>query len=152
MKKKADGRKIEFRKALQQDFDFVFSVEAAIKRPAAEKAGLWEEAAARAKARQAFRPNEDLIVRVDGVDVGLLALGSYKELLWLRRLELLPQFQRQGIGTNIIKTVVQGARAKGAGVFHARAQGQSGARAGRTPGLPRLRRKRLGRRDDRAAG
>lgn len=114
---KQDDRKIEFRKALPQDFDFVFSVEAAIKRPAAEKAGHWEEAAARAKARQAFRPGEDLIVRVDGVDVGLLALGSYKELLWLRRLELLPKFQGKGLGTSIIQTVLKGARAKGAGVF-----------------------------------
>ena len=117
MAKKGDGPKIEFRKAGPQDFDFVFSVEAAIKRPAAEKAGHWEEAAARAKARPAVRPGEDLIVRVDGVDVGLLALGSYKELLWLRRLELLPAHQRKGIGTSIVKTVLQGARAKGAGVF-----------------------------------
>jgi GNAT superfamily N-acetyltransferase len=112
-----DGRKIEFRKSLPKDFDFVFQVEAEIKRPAAQAAGHWEEASARAKARQAFRPGEDLIVRVDGADVGLLALGSYKELLWLRRLELLPKFQRKGIGTAVIKTVLQGARAKGAGVF-----------------------------------
>jgi len=112
--KLADGRAVEFRKSTPDDFEFVFVLEESLRR---DGAAAWNATAERVKTAKSFRPGEDLIVRVGGIDVGLLALGSYKELLWLRRLELLPEAQRLGIGTTIIKHVLHGANAKGAGVF-----------------------------------
>ena len=107
---------VAFRRSTAEDFAFFFRVHETTRRGSLEAAGAWDTEAERAHLRTLFRPGEDLVVQEAGRDIGVLALGLKDGLLWLRRIQLLPEAQNRGIGSAILKALLAEARGNGTGM------------------------------------
>jgi len=55
--------------------------------------------------RQRFKLEGHSIIVIDGKDAGRLSLDVSPERVYIAQINLLPQFQRKGIGTAIIESV-----------------------------------------------
>lgn len=98
------------RPSTPEDFEFVYQLNEQAMRPYIEPMRGWNEAAERQDVQQWFRPGHDKIIVVQGEDAGIVAIEQRPDTLHLRLLELLPAYQRQGIGTAIITKLLQQAQ------------------------------------------
>ena len=73
----------------------------------------WDDDDQRRRFEEAFNPEVQQIITVGGVDAGVLRVAERKDFLEVGLLELLPEFQRQGVGTKLMNQVLEGARARG---------------------------------------
>lgn len=102
---------ISFRLAQPEDEEFLFAVHrAAMQSYVAATWGAWEEEYQREVFRQDFRPDTLQVIQVDSVDVGVLDLEDRTEELFLITIEILPAYQRRGIGTAIVQNIIEQAR------------------------------------------
>lgn len=60
-----------------------------------------------------YRPEETSIVSVDGEDAGWIAIVRSSEAIELDGIYLLPQYQRRGIGTALVRGLIQQAGTEG---------------------------------------
>jgi [ribosomal protein S5]-alanine N-acetyltransferase len=72
----------------------------------------WDEAFQREMFDQRFTPVGHQVIVHDGVDVGLLQLVDHGTHLVVGKIELLPAFQRRGIGSSLIAGILDQARAR----------------------------------------
>jgi ribosomal protein S18 acetylase RimI-like enzyme len=98
------------RAAKADDFEFVFQLNKANMRGYVEQLRGWDDEAERADMRRHFQPGAEQIIVFDGQDIGRLAVTRHPDRIDLRHIELLPQYQRQGIGTAIIQALLREAR------------------------------------------
>ncbi len=73
----------------------------------------WEESFQRHFHSRDFDPSSIGIIVRDGADIGYLAVGVRPHAVWLDQICLLPLHQRRGIGTALLRSLLQGARARG---------------------------------------
>ena len=59
-----------------------------------------------------FRPAFDQIVLIDGRPVGHLSTEEYADSVELRMIALLPEVQRRGLGTALVRKVLESARSR----------------------------------------
>ncbi len=101
---------LSYRAALAEDFDFLFRLrEQAMRAYIEETYGPWDEAWQLAYFRRHFDPSVLQIIQVDGVDAGALHVQERAEEIYIASLEILPQFQRRGIGTQILRQLMDAA-------------------------------------------
>jgi GNAT superfamily N-acetyltransferase len=104
---------VEFRPATRGDLDFALTALEASMRESVEAAyGAWDAAEQRALFARSFDLASHRIVRCDGADTGVLAVESRVHCLHLARVFLLPRFQRRGIGTRVVRALLESARAR----------------------------------------
>lgn len=104
---------VELRPATRADLDFAAAALEASMRAFVEAAyGAWNAAEQRALFARSFDLASHRIVRCDGADAGVLAVEPRVHCLHLARLFLLPRFQRRGIGTRIVRALLESARAR----------------------------------------
>jgi ribosomal protein S18 acetylase RimI-like enzyme len=102
------------RPAETRDFDFLYGLHKAAMRAHVEDAyGPWDEGFQREHFRQRFIPSEVRVIQLDGTDVGMLRIQQRAEELFLAAVEVLPAFQRRGIGSLVIRALVEEAAALG---------------------------------------
>lgn len=99
--------KLSYRPAAPEDFEFLFRLhEAAMRQYVEDSFGPWDEPWQRAYFRRKFEPGALKIIQRGGVDVGAVQVQQRTEEIYLARLEILPAYQRQGIGTLVLRELM----------------------------------------------
>ncbi|HEX8734490.1 MAG TPA: GNAT family N-acetyltransferase [Pyrinomonadaceae bacterium] len=102
---------ITFRQIKIKDFEFLWQLHnAALKKYITETWG-WDEDWQRRNFRENFNPNAGEIICADGKDAGFLWISEKESEIALVSIRLLPEFQNRGIGTKLIKRLLDKARA-----------------------------------------
>lgn len=101
------------RPATPADFDFLFALHRAAMRAYIEPIWGWHEDWQLEYFREKYDTRQRQIIQVEGQDVGVLVVEQRADELYLGLIELLPDFQGQGIGAAIIRELIAQARAKG---------------------------------------
>jgi ribosomal protein S18 acetylase RimI-like enzyme len=73
--------------------------------------GVWDDVAQEDFFRHNFRSDLIQIIMVNGRDAGLLHVEREPAELFLANVQIHPAFQNRGLGTAVIKTVLESARA-----------------------------------------
>jgi ribosomal protein S18 acetylase RimI-like enzyme len=105
---------ISYRAALPEDYNFLFKLHKLTMQTYIEDTfGKWDDIWQEQYFRSHFDPTAILVIQLDGKDVGLLRVQERVEELFLVTLEILPQLQRQGIGTAVIGDLITLAKRQG---------------------------------------
>ena len=103
----SDAATFSLRPATVADADLVYRItEASMRRYAEETWGVWDEDATRAS----FIPETTSIIMVKGRDAGCLELVEEPGALHLRKIYLLPEHQKQGIGSRLLRELQERGR------------------------------------------
>lgn len=100
------------RKATISDFGFIFRVYRATMKPYIEKIWEWDDGAQRQHYEQSFSADDYQIIQLEDEDIGVLSMLPMEEYDFLARIEILPDYQNQGIGTAIMQSLIERAKAK----------------------------------------
>jgi ribosomal protein S18 acetylase RimI-like enzyme len=97
-----------------EDYDFLYALhKATIGDYVAATWGRWDEAFQQEHFHRHFNPAIRQMIVVAGQPAGVLALEERPDELYLALIELAPAFQNQGLGGEIISTVMRSAAAQG---------------------------------------
>ena len=116
--KAADSRDLELpsftlRPATEGDFSFIHAVRAAGLREYVDQIWGWDDAAQFARFRARFDPAAYVVIVVDGRDAGALAVEWRSDEVFLTDISISPEWQRQGLGTAVLGSLVTEARQRG---------------------------------------
>jgi ribosomal protein S18 acetylase RimI-like enzyme len=76
-----------------------------VMRPYFELTNKWDST----KFREYFNPEITKIIQADGVDIGMLKVEERETCIYLGDIQIHEAYRSQGIGTSLIKTVIQSA-------------------------------------------
>lgn len=105
--------KYGLRPATAEDFEFVFQLNKVNMYRYVEELRGWNDTFERADLRLGFRPGVDQIITLGDQNIGRLLVVRHPDCVEIRHIEILPQYQKRGIGTRIILDVLQDAREQG---------------------------------------
>lgn len=106
-------RDITLRAATADDYDFCYRVQKATMQEYVEQTWGWDEAFQQAYFRQRFDPARNQVIVLGGADIGVFAVERRERDIFLAKIYILPEYQRRGIGTGLIKLVLQEAFKEG---------------------------------------
>jgi ribosomal protein S18 acetylase RimI-like enzyme len=99
--------RVELRPATPDDRQFAYEVtEATMRRYVEQTFGPWIPEIQKEIIEKSFDPNTHQIVTVNGEVAGILALEMHDSHIQLEKLYLLPSFQRQQIGSQLVKQLI----------------------------------------------
>ena len=101
------------RSTTADDRDFLFALHRSSMRPYVDATWGWDDDEQARMFDQNFDPAGQQIVQLDGVDAGMLAVEETDEEICLAVIEIHPRFQRRGLGTEIIQSVLDEAQLRG---------------------------------------
>jgi ribosomal protein S18 acetylase RimI-like enzyme len=104
---------IDLRPATAADSEHCFQLHKAAMGPYITAIWGWDEQTQRAFHTRAFTPGDWQIITADGIAVGLLHTEHRPTELYLARIELHPDHQGRGIGSQLIRTLVLQAHQQG---------------------------------------
>jgi len=93
--------------AREEDFEELASLRIAAMRESLERVGRFDPGRARERLRKSFRPEHTLLIVVDAQCVGFYALRPSDGALVLDHLYVHPDHQGRGIGSAIVKSLLQ---------------------------------------------
>jgi GNAT superfamily N-acetyltransferase len=99
----------ELRSACQDDYDFLYRLLVQTMKLYVEQTWGWDEAYQQERFRQKFDPAAYQIILIDGHDVGALAVERRATEMFLAEIQLLPEYQRRGLGTAVVQDIVAAA-------------------------------------------
>jgi GNAT superfamily N-acetyltransferase len=102
-------RQIDFRPAVENDIDFLYTLHVATMKEYVDKIWGWDDAFQESNFRKNYVPAEIQIVMLDGEEIGMISLEHKVDEIFLRIIEIRPGYQRQGLGTAIIHTIINDA-------------------------------------------
>ena len=105
--------RVDLRPVGEPDREFLWLLQCQALRPYVEATWGWDEAFQRAYFEEHYGDRPRQIVRVDGSDAGMLSFEIRPDHVFLANVALLPQFQGQGIGTRVIREVMDEAARRG---------------------------------------
>jgi len=96
------------RPAVADDREFLFDLHRASMRSLVEELfGPWEDAAQWEFFDRWFRPEDVFVIRLGEEDVGVLGLESHIDGIYVTRIEVRPDSQGQGIGSAVMRRILQ---------------------------------------------
>lgn len=104
---------LALRPASESDLDFLWQLHVATMRDYVEAIWGWDEDWQREHFYKIVQPAAHQIIVVDGEDVGTISIGQHDDAIYINNIEILPDWQNQGIGTYIITTILEDARSDG---------------------------------------
>lgn len=105
---------ITLRAAAAEDEDFCYRVQkAAMQAYVAQTWGAWDEGFQQAYFRARFDPAANQIIALNGVEIGVFSAEQRAEAVFLAKLYILPAYQGRGIGTRLIRALLNEAFSKG---------------------------------------
>jgi len=104
------------RPATAGDYDFLYALHVATIRAAVEATWGWDDAFQARYFHEHFVPEEIQVILVEGQEVGVLRLEERDGDLFIALIEIAPAFQGAGLGSQIIRDVVDAAFARGQAV------------------------------------
>ncbi|MBE0699194.1 MAG: GNAT family N-acetyltransferase [Anaerolineaceae bacterium] len=103
-----------YRPTTTRDEEFLYQLHRATMRTYVEETwGMWDEDWQQTYFHQHFIPEDLLILQLDGVDIGVISVQERTEELFLGIVQILPSYQRQGIGTTVIRDLLTRAARQG---------------------------------------
>jgi len=100
------------RPVTEADFDWLWALKQRTMRPYVEQTwGVWDEGVQDIYFRQGFLPEKLRIIVAAGRDAGLLEVDRSGGEIFLRRIEIAPEFQGRGLGTAVVADLAAEARA-----------------------------------------
>ncbi len=97
--------KISQRMASWDDLEWLEPFYESIMRPYVELTNKWDST----KFREYFNPEVTTIIQADNVDIGILKVEEREDCIYLGDIQIHEKHRSQGIGTSLIKTVIQSA-------------------------------------------
>jgi GNAT superfamily N-acetyltransferase len=111
----ASYNQIAFRVATEDDFDFLYGLHVLAMKPWVEQTWGWDQADQLRFFRAEFDPSVSRVILVDGQDAGVLSVDTAVDV-FIPNIELLPRFQRRGLGTRILRDILADADRDGQSV------------------------------------
>jgi ribosomal protein S18 acetylase RimI-like enzyme len=108
-----DASGIELRAARQEDAGFLYGLLKATMQEYVAQIWGWEEEWQQAYFQEHFDPSQERIVVLEGQDIGVLATEEREDELFLAKISILPEYQGRGIGTHLIRAVLDRAFDRG---------------------------------------
>ena len=105
--------RISLRPATERDYDFVWWLHGATMRTYVEAIWGWDEAVQRRLFQERFDPPRIEIIECDGEAAGYISVERSEESIFLSSIEIAPDFQGQGIGTDLIRGLQDEAERRG---------------------------------------
>ncbi|MFD7156315.1 GNAT family N-acetyltransferase [Kribbella sp. NPDC059898] len=93
------------RPATAADLDGLVELRAVVMRPDLERLGRYDEHRVRQRLRDAYAPEYTRIIEVDGAFAGSVTLRP-ADRLWLEHFYLAPEYQGRGIGSGVLRSVL----------------------------------------------
>ncbi len=103
---------IQLRPATSADYDFLYDLHRAALKTYVEQIWGWDEEWQRQHFKEHFAPAKRQIIRREGVDVGAFFVEERADSLFLAYIAILPEYQRRGIGTTLIRELLDEAARK----------------------------------------
>ena len=101
---------ITLRPAMPEDSEFVYQTKKIAFRRYVDLAWGWVEADQRAMHERRFAKGEFQIVRCKDLDIGILAFVKRSDRVDVNQLFLLPEYQRKGIGMELMERIMADAK------------------------------------------
>ncbi|EIU6794195.1 GNAT family N-acetyltransferase [Vibrio parahaemolyticus] len=102
----------EVREAIDEDYEFLFELKKAAEYEPVKAVFGWEENVQQEIHRNEWNEAKPTIIEIEGVPVGSYLVQAHPEHLYFGRFFLLPACQGKGIGSQVLKTVIQLANEK----------------------------------------
>jgi ribosomal protein S18 acetylase RimI-like enzyme len=104
------------RPAPHADRDFAFELNRATMKEYVDATWGWDDAEQEALFDESFDPADCEIVRVGSTDIGLLAVEESADEIYLAGIYLQPEWQSRGIGSSIVRSLLDRGAASGKAV------------------------------------
>jgi ribosomal protein S18 acetylase RimI-like enzyme len=105
-------QEIALRECREEDRPFIWQVRRQALREYVAAIWGWDEEVQREEFEKRFTPAGHQVVVFDGIDVGLLQVVDEGSRMVVGKIELLPAFQRRGIGSELMGRILDEARAR----------------------------------------
>lgn len=97
----------ELRPSKPSDVDPIAEIRATAMRPDLERLGRYDEHRVRQRLRDSFAPQYTSVIVASGTFAGSVALRPAEDCFWLEHFYLAPEFQGQGLGSAVLRTLLQ---------------------------------------------
>ncbi|HKV98582.1 MAG TPA: GNAT family N-acetyltransferase [Vicinamibacterales bacterium] len=97
---------IRLREARSGDIEFARALYLETMRGLIEPLFGWDQPRQESELRELVRPQPASIITVDGRDVGWMQIRTSKSELFLGSLYVVPEMQRRGIGTHVLRELI----------------------------------------------
>lgn len=108
---------IDYRSATENDIDFLYSLHVATMKEYVDRTWGWEDAFQKSLFQENFVPAKIQILMIDDRDIGMLSMEERSDDIFLRAIEIQPEYQGKGIGTTILKKIIADGAQKKKPVF-----------------------------------
>ncbi|GIE91206.1 GNAT family N-acetyltransferase [Actinoplanes regularis] len=95
------------RPASAADVEAAAELRAVVLRADLERLGRYDEQRVRQRLRDGFAPAHTWVIEVDGVFAGCMALRPAADAYWLEHFYLMPHLQGSGIGTAVLRDLLE---------------------------------------------
>ncbi|WP_274008796.1 GNAT family N-acetyltransferase [Vibrio parahaemolyticus] len=102
----------EVREAIDEDYEFLFELKKAAEYEPVKAVFGWEENVQKEIHRNEWNEAKPTIIEMEGAPVGSYLVQAHSEHLYFGRFFLVPACQGKGIGSQVLKTVIQLANEK----------------------------------------
>ncbi|MEG0502057.1 MAG: GNAT family N-acetyltransferase [Cellulosilyticaceae bacterium] len=103
----------ELREVTHQDYNFIYHVKTTTLKPHIELVWGWDEAVQTKYLEESFGLETQLIITYEDKEIGVLELNELAQRIDVVELEILPEYQRKGIGTQILQDIIDEYTEKG---------------------------------------
>jgi ribosomal protein S18 acetylase RimI-like enzyme len=107
------AQQITLRPATWDDFEFLYHVLKTTMREHVERIWHWDDQWQREYFGQNFNPDENQIIVLYGKDIGVFGTRRQDDEIFLARIYILPGYQNQGIGTQLLASLLAEAAHQG---------------------------------------
>ncbi|RST13715.1 N-acetyltransferase [Streptomyces sp. WAC05374] len=101
------------RSAVAADVEVIAELRATVMRADLERLGRYDEHRVRQRLRDAFSPQDTSVIMIDGELAGCVTVRPAEGRLWLEHFYLAPHCQGRGLGSAVLRTVLERADAQG---------------------------------------
>ncbi len=108
---------ISFRQVKLEDYDFLYKLHVATMRDYIKETWSWDETFQQKMFRNKFNPQELEIITFKKKDIGMVAIENGEDNIFLRSIEIAPEYQKKGIGAYIVQAIINNAARKNKPVF-----------------------------------
>ncbi|TKJ21462.1 MAG: hypothetical protein CEE42_13810 [Promethearchaeota archaeon Loki_b31] len=91
----------------KEDKDFLFNLKKATLKEYIKETWGWVEIWQINYFLENFHPEDLKIISISGIDIGVLSVIEKEVELFLGLISILPEFQNQGIGSSLIRTILE---------------------------------------------
>jgi ribosomal protein S18 acetylase RimI-like enzyme len=100
------AKRLKLRPATWDDLNFLYDLLRTTMREHVERIWHWNDEWQREYFRSNFDPDENQIIVLDGEDIGVFGTRRQDDEIYLARIYILPGYQNQGLGTQLLNSLL----------------------------------------------